>query len=928
MKRKAVCFVLTLLAIALFSLGCGGGGGSSNPAASNISGSARVSGVVTDAQNKPVANAKVRLSLASNALINSLSGNTNGSYRLATTGAQTEFNTVTDNKGQYTFNNVPYGEYTLSAVTANGAQIVTNLKVTAAGDVNVEDIKIMPYGSISGIVTDSSSQAISGAMVYLEGTSCCAVTGSSGEYTLNSVPVNSEFSLRAMAAGYNNSTGKSVKIIASESLELNTGNAFDTVKIILSPLSEKASVLSCTVTDTGASLSNLVFAVNQNDGTTFVGKVINSESTYKSELRITKTGTYNIFAASVGNGSNAISGIESKEINDLNSSYEVELSFVASSGNSSFASLSGTVVPADGISDSSFEVALYDSTGREHKQNVAANSTFTFRNLPADKKYALAVSSANSLYVKNGIELAEGDNKTINDEIKTIKVAPSFTPVENSCYARVDEIVETDNSLPSEVYFSVYGYDSDSNPVLLYGYDETNNKVIIASESYNASSVSGCSVCTDNCSKLGFIKFFFTNGLNKNVFEKTFASSSEIAPNNAKLSLKVDENGTTLKQSDDIILFKAIEFQSKLYYLVVTSKFTYVFDGESGNIASLSGKTGKYDFANRLKDNDGGNTLFSSIKYGNACYIPNESESSMAVQYFYDPGENSCATYYLYKYSVNDVFGISGSENRPFKKLGDIGDGYKFPVDKLIGEKTSEGKLKFYSACGKEIKIFSETTTGDVSDSSLSIELNPEVSSDAVVSTSTVLFEPSSGNKPVFYFLADDDSNVYFGKNTYDVDNNNNVVSNFLIPLGSVRNYTLTDCLDNYDAENKVFINEDYNWNNGVNPSYADPKYVYSNTIYTGSNIKSSYLKISLDSNQYLDTWIERNSSDQNLLVLRNLTSYKEKKIRIKQVLNSSAYLEGSIGFTTLNGNQIHVLCTDNSGNIQVLVVNCVNGQQ
>ena len=37
-----------------------------------------------------------------------------------------------------------------------------------------------------------------------------------------------------------------------------------------------------------------------------------------------------------------------------------------------------------------------------------------------------------------------------------------------------------------------------------------------------------------------------------------------------------------------------------MYYLVVTSQYTYVFDSETGNIATLDGKTGIYEFASKL----------------------------------------------------------------------------------------------------------------------------------------------------------------------------------------------------------------------------------------------------------------------------------------------------------------------------------------
>ena len=160
--------------------------------------------------------------------------------------------------------------------------------------------------------------------------------------------------------------------------------------------------------------------------------------------------------------------------------------------------------------------------------------------------------------------------------------------------------------------------------------------------------------------------------------------------------------------------------------------------------------------------------------------------------------------------------------------------------------------------------------------------------------------------------MAKNSYDLYFGKNTY-TDYNDGLENNSFVKIGSAGNYTLSDCLDNTDAENKVFIND----NSG------NTAFVLSDSLNIASNIKSSYINPSKKHGVPLDAWINRDSSGQKL-VLRNLRTYKEKKIDMKQVINSSSFLEGSIGFTEINGNQIHVLCTDNSGNVQVMVINCI----
>ena len=912
MKRKVFCFVLALFAIAIFSLGCGGGGGSSNPASSNIAGQARVSGVVVDSSNNPVPNAKVSLVLASNALMNSLTSNTNSTLRFATKGNQTEFSTITNHKGEYTFTNVPYGEYTLSAITEDRTQIVARLSVNA-NDQEIPNIVLMPFGSISGVVTDGKEQPIKGAVVYIDGTSYCSITDDFGGYTLKYVPVNTALKLCAMSSGFETKTN-SVTIDPKQKLDLDSENEEVNFSLTALTTTTKFCSVKCSISGDGANLNNLlVLAVSDDGKNAYVAQSSNGVAT----ICITTPGKYNIIPASLYNGTNVAGTSQTLEISGKEIQSNGSKDLTLSIGKPAYATLSGSIDNTN-ISDTQFEVHLIDGTGHDRKQIKTSNDlNFTFNNVP-DGNYKIIVCSDNTLYVSSNYGISDGKGLEIPSPLTPVVVTPTVTVSNGIAEVKIANALSNNNS--GEVFFSVYGYDSESNPVLLYGYDETNKKVILASESYDASSVSSCVVCTDNCSKLGFIKFFFYNELNRPVFEKTYATSSEIVPNNAKLSLKVNDS-TNLKQTDDIILFKAIEFQGKLYYLVVTSRFTYVFDGETGNIATLSGASGsgKYSFNSKFEN-------FSSIKYGNACFIPSSSETtlpSMAVQYA-NPN-SSCSSYYVYKYDVSSLFdGSTSGLATPYLKNSNI-SGY-FDVEKIIGRTKSDNTLEFYSSSGSTFnKITQNTSNNTVGYTSINIVLGSEIPPDAEVLSSIVLFEPDSGNKLVVYFLVNDSGNTYLGKNTYDADNND-VEKNFLIPLGAESNYTLTDCLDNYDAENKVFINENYNWNNG-NPTNVDPKYVFSNTIYSGSNIKSSYLKISLDSNQYLDTWIERNSSGQKL-VLRNLTNYKEKKINIKQVLNSSAYLEGSIGFTTVNGNQIHVLCTDDSGNIQVMVVNCVNGQQ
>ena len=383
MKRKALCFVLALFAIAIFSLGCGGGGGSSNPASSNIAGQARVSGVVVDSSNNPVPNAKVSLVLASNALINSLTSNTNSTLRLATNGNQTEFSTITNHKGEYTFTNVPYGEYTLSAITEDRTQIVARLSVNA-NDQEIPNIVLMPFGSISGVVTDGKEQPIKGAVVYIDGTSYCSITDDFGGYTLKYVPINTALKLCAMASGFETKTN-TVTIDPEQKLDLDSETEEVNFSLTALTTTTKFCLVNCSISGEGANLNNLlVLAVSDDGKNTYVAQASNGVAT----ICITTPGKYNIIPASLYNGTNVAGTpqpleISGKEIqNNVSKTITLSIGKPASSGSSAYATLSGSIDNTN-ISDTQFEVHLIDETGHDRKLIKTSNDlNFTFNNVP------------------------------------------------------------------------------------------------------------------------------------------------------------------------------------------------------------------------------------------------------------------------------------------------------------------------------------------------------------------------------------------------------------------------------------------------------------------------------------------------------------------------------------------------------------------
>ena len=937
MKRKALCFILTLLAIAVFSLGCGGGGGGSNPASSNIKGQARVSGVVVDSSNNPVPNANVRLVLASNALINSLTGNTNTSLRLATTGNQTEFNTITNDKGEYTFTNVPYGEYTLTALTADMTQIVTRLAVTSP-DVDNPKIILKPFGSIVGNVTDSSGNPVKGAIVCLEGTSYCAITGTTGSYELRKVPVDEKFNLSAMASGYTTKTNQ-VTINSSKDLELNSKNSESLVNISLTAINtdKKSCKVKCTLKGTGIDLDNLmVIAISSDGQNTYISPVSNGSAI----INVTNAGTYSIIPACISDENNLAGEIKTQSVTDsqIKNGETINITNLtidkrSSSGASNYFTLSGTIDNKN-TTDSQFEVYLIDSTGHERKQTKSTNDlNFNFKNIP-EENYKLVVCSDNSLWVSSNYNLS-GDAKE-NDigKITPVKVTPTITQSNGSATVVIPNSPsnEADNN---KVYFSIYGFDQSSNPVLLYSNNE--GSVDTTVYEFEAKSSTVANVSLDNLSAddtLGGVKFIYRNDSehlsNKPIFEKMYRVDKG-EPDYKKITLG------SLKVSDNVIFFKPVNYNNSLYYLVVTTKETNVEDPTTVFVFNSKG------------EQKGSISLSAPVKYGNVSFVEDGNNSFLLAQY--KGGQDLRMEKHLFSNILSSDYVYDSSFQEPRLSAG----GYYQPysVNKILAYENG----KIFSVCDNYVLVYNPSAADGVFWTQVGFGNKDYESGKRVVAPFSTIV-PSLDNKHNIYYINHEDSlcggyKIYLGVselqnlNTSTIIKCNYEIGSFLLnyddnmevncspesvsigdslyyyyTLLSNTNYpyTLTDCLDNAEASNKVFINSEYSWNNGSDPDNTIPKFVVSDTIYSGKKIESNYKSAGYN----FDTWIERDS-DVQILVLRNTHTYKENKIPINQVFNSSNYLESSIGYTGVNGDQIHTICADSNNNIQVMVLNCID---
>lgn len=922
MKRKALCFVLTLLVMAVFSLvGCGGGGGHSNPASSNIAGTARVSGVVYDSSNKPVANAKVRLVLASKALVNSLINNISSTSRLATNDNQNEFTTNTDNKGQYTFVNVPYGEYTLSAVTANGAQVVTRLSVNAA-EIDTDKIVLAPFGSITGVVTDGKEQPIKGAVVYIDGTSYCSITDDFGGYALNNLPVNTALKLCAMASGFETKTN-SVTIDPKQKLDL--GSETEEVNFSLTALTTttKFCLVNCSISGDGANLNNLlVLAVSDDGKNAYVAQAISGVAT----ICITTPGKYNIIPASLYNGTNVAGTSKTLEISGKEIQSNESKALNLSIGKPAYATLSGSIDNKN-TSDTQFEVHLIDETGHDRKQIKTSNDlNFTFNNVP-DGNYKIIVCSDNSLFVSSNYGISDGKGLEIPSPLTPVVVTPEVSVSNGSATVKiVNSPFIYDNNLAS---FSVYGFDKSSNPVLLYSNNE--GEVDTTTFEFAAKAGTKANVSLDNLSAdstLGGVKFIYRNETDyrsdKPIFEKMYAFNKG-KPDYRKISLG------SLKVSDNIILFKTVTYRDALYYLVVTTDESsndeptkvIVFDSEGVQKGSIS--------------------ISAPVTYGNACFVKNEDNPFLIVQY------NGGGSLRMEKHLFSNILTSQYVNDSSFPEPQETTGGYYQPdsINKVLA--TSDGKI--FSVCDSFVLIYDPSVVGDSSWTQIGFG-----TSNRTVAPFSTIVPSSDNNHKIFYINHEDNGScagykAYLGVSEFDADNTSTTVKynyeigEFHLYYGDTSNcntgstrigsndysyyilfdntgypFSLSDCLDNLEATNKVFIPNGYNWNNGTKLPTINSELVFSNTIYSATNIESSFINAGYN----FETWIERRP-DEQYFVLKNTNSFKENKILINQVFNSSAYLESSIGYSTVNGEQVHVICADSDNNIQVMVLNCID---
>ena len=114
-------------------------------------------------------------------------------------------NVVTSESGEYSFDNVKEGVYTIYASSDDSTEkaVLTNVVVQANKVVTAADLNLTATGSISGKVTiDGKENGNLGILVFVASTSYMSMTDDSGKFTISDVPAGADYQIVIMKGDY------------------------------------------------------------------------------------------------------------------------------------------------------------------------------------------------------------------------------------------------------------------------------------------------------------------------------------------------------------------------------------------------------------------------------------------------------------------------------------------------------------------------------------------------------------------------------------------------------------------------------------------------------------------------------------------------------------------------------------------------------
>ena len=144
---------------------------------------------------------------------------------IATNARSVESITTTDQTGNYIFEDVPEGVYTIYASSNSSKQkaVTTNVVVRAAEKATAEDLGLIATGSISGKITiDEETVDVLGLDVFIAGTSYIAKVASDGTYEISDIPAKKDYMLCVQKGEKTIIIKDSIEVKANDVLDAQT----------------------------------------------------------------------------------------------------------------------------------------------------------------------------------------------------------------------------------------------------------------------------------------------------------------------------------------------------------------------------------------------------------------------------------------------------------------------------------------------------------------------------------------------------------------------------------------------------------------------------------------------------------------------------------------------------------------------------------
>jgi hypothetical protein len=152
---------------------------------------------------------------------------------------------VTDSNGHYFINNIPRGQYLLSASKGDffAAQQQVNLQITDTTTEPVVEVNVQltPTGAFAGTVaTNPATTDRSGFLCYIAGTSYLSITDNTGNFKISGVPATEPYYITISKPGFVTvkagpftiTAAGVVTAIGTQTLSIDTGNTTSAVVIL------------------------------------------------------------------------------------------------------------------------------------------------------------------------------------------------------------------------------------------------------------------------------------------------------------------------------------------------------------------------------------------------------------------------------------------------------------------------------------------------------------------------------------------------------------------------------------------------------------------------------------------------------------------------------------------------------------------------